>query len=84
MKERGPGDTAKGQFGEPGRTAQNREETREICSGGLQNWIKTFQMNRAQGIRRTREEPFKTGLRDEGLGKDRIRRNKRNEKNRKF
>ncbi|KAI4588906.1 hypothetical protein MJG53_003314 [Ovis ammon polii x Ovis aries] len=29
-KERGPGDTAKGQFGEPGRTAQNREETREI------------------------------------------------------
>lgn len=30
VKERGPGDTAKGQFGEPGRTAQNREETREI------------------------------------------------------
>ena len=29
-KERGPGDTAKGQFGEAGRTEQNREETREI------------------------------------------------------
>ncbi|XP_055263839.1 outer dynein arm-docking complex subunit 4 isoform X2 [Moschus berezovskii] len=29
-KERSPGDTAKGQFGEAGRTEQNREETREI------------------------------------------------------
>lgn len=29
-KVRSPGDTAKGQFGEAGRTEENREETREI------------------------------------------------------